>query len=180
VTEGLFASRDHRAAQTAGAAIENRRLSGRHGALRRVELDVEPTVRQWPDTTGLIVLSIAHFHHRFERRLRRRVEQPMRAFGLHSGAGERGMVVTLYDDQCITNRIFVRDVPSVFGMTRAPTDLESATLAERVVRESAMRAEALAVQRFDRAGLTPECIVRGKSRNGRSPMKQMPVLSGLS
>jgi hypothetical protein len=76
----------------------------------------------------------------------------MRAFGLHSGAGERGMVVTLYDDQCITNRIFVRDVPSVFGMTRAPTDLESATLAERVVRESAMRAEALAVQRFDRAG----------------------------
>ncbi len=76
--------------------------------------------------------------------------------------------------------IFVRDVPGRGGGAGAPAHTQAGALPQRVQRETAMLADDPPVGGLDGSRFGAQIAGSRTLGTGRSPMKQMPVLSGLS
>src|SRR5690242_18794824 len=66
-------------------------------------------------------------------------------------ACQERMVVSLDSYEYVAPRIFHGHVPRLFRMTTPATDLQTASLAERVERETLVRSKSLSVSGLDRA-----------------------------
>ena len=89
------------------------------------------------------------------------------------------LLVPLHHGQCVARAVLVRDVPRLRRTATRAADRKPGALPEGVERQAAVLPEHTAIERFDRPGCAWQ-IAAQKSANGRSPMKQIPVLSGLS
>ena len=61
------------------------------------------------------------------------------------------MIMPLHHDEGVACGILGGDVPGLLGAARAAADVKPGALAEGVEGQSLVRAEPLAVERFDRA-----------------------------
>ncbi len=103
----------------------------------------------------------------------------MQVFANQFARAQQRVIMTLDRNQTIAGSILGGNVPGRCVAIAAAADRKAAALTQRIERKAAVGAEMLARGGFDRAGVS-SMYWRRNSRNGRSPMKQMPVLSGLS
>ena len=89
------------------------------------------------------------------------------------------MITALHDNQYVAIPVLCRNVPGLLRPARDATDADAVTLPERVIHETLVPADDIAIRRFDRTRLAGRYRARN-DWNGRSPMKQIPVLSLLS
>ncbi len=142
---------DDRPTKTAIPVVKNRELTRRHGSLWFVEFDHELSVRRWHNFTSLIRLAIADLNHAAHRLSDReclwRLTDPACVARFEAVAVEEG-VLSLHHDQDIGFQVLTGDVPRLITGILAATDAKPLSLTDRVVHQSTVLANRLALRRL--------------------------------
>ncbi len=137
------------------------------------------------DRAGLIGLPVANLRRAAERRAAPSQPSRRRADPVHVGRDERvleqqRMLVALHDDELVALGVLALPRTTRSRPVGDAADVQAVALAERVVGEAVVPAALAAEVVDDRRPGDAGRYWRRNSANGRSPMKQMPVLSFFS
>jgi hypothetical protein len=116
-----------------------------------IELD-EKAISVSLNPAALKRLTMTNPPHAFQRQGWGRVSDPVPVVSHQRPAHQPRVVMTLHDEEYIAIEILARHVPGHFRAIAVPSDAKTLTLADRVVHETGVTAQDMAVLILDLAG----------------------------